>query len=41
MISPYVKALQHYADYCGFPRSELDAFVASAQEVWPAEGERD
>jgi hypothetical protein len=24
MISPYVKALQHFADYCGFPRQELD-----------------
>lgn len=37
MISPYVKALQHYADYCGFPRQALDEFVTLVQETWPEE----
>jgi hypothetical protein len=36
MISPYVKALQHFADYCGFPRQELDQFVDTVQATWPA-----
>jgi hypothetical protein len=35
MISPYVKALQHYSDYCGFPRSDLDQFVEMVQKTWP------
>jgi hypothetical protein len=35
MISPYVKALQHFADYCGFPRAELDQFVDLVRATWP------
>lgn len=35
MISPYVKALQHFADYCGFPRAELDRLVDLVQATWP------
>jgi hypothetical protein len=29
------RALQHYADYCGFPRSDLDQFVELIQKTWP------
>ena len=38
MVSPYVRALQYFAQYCGFPQAKLTEFVELAQQTWPASG---
>jgi len=35
MISPYVKAFEQFAGYCGLPRAELDQFIELVQATWP------